>query len=60
MLLNDRLNMETLGCTKCGGEIQVRSVIKFAIIDTSSENEGEKGVSPQRVLQKKAYAPGVN
>lgn len=21
MLLNDRLNMETLGCTKCGGEI---------------------------------------
>lgn len=41
--------MESLGCTKCVGQIQGRSVIKFAIIDTSSE-EGRGGDSPQRGL----------
>lgn len=43
MLLNDRLNMETLACTKCVGEIQGRSVIKFAIIDACSEEAGVWG-----------------
>lgn len=50
MLLNDRLNMETRGCTERGGAIRGRSVIKFAIIDMSWEEEGERGVSPQRAL----------
>lgn len=42
--------METRGCAERGGEIRGRSVIKFAIIDMSWEEEGERGVSPQRAL----------
>lgn len=43
--------METLGCTKCGGKIHGRSVIKFAIIDASSEEGGKREeASPRRGL----------
>lgn len=60
MLLNDRLNMETLGCTKCGGEIQGEITDQICNYIRAQRMKKREEDSPQRGLMLMVLTAALN